>query len=58
MAHADEMSGDVAKSHIELYVNEFTEKLGEDGYAAIESLLSRAAAEGVVPQCDLARLRD
>jgi 1,4-dihydroxy-6-naphthoate synthase len=58
MAHADEMSVDVAKSHIDLYVNEFTEKLGEDGYAAIESLLSRAAAEGVVPQCDLARLRD
>jgi 1,4-dihydroxy-6-naphthoate synthase len=30
-------------------VNEFTRNLGEDGYAAIEALLGRAQAEGLVP---------
>ncbi|MFI7383421.1 1,4-dihydroxy-6-naphthoate synthase [Streptomyces sp. NPDC049813] len=49
MAHAQEMDPAVADQHIGLYVNEFTADLGEDGYAAIRGLLTRAAAEGLVP---------
>ncbi|MFF8713897.1 1,4-dihydroxy-6-naphthoate synthase [Streptomyces sp. NPDC015184] len=49
LAHAQEMDPTVADQHIGLYVNEFTADLGEDGYAAIRGLLTRAAAEGLVP---------
>ncbi|MEU9922473.1 1,4-dihydroxy-6-naphthoate synthase [Streptomyces griseoluteus] len=49
MEHAQEMDPSVADQHIGLYVNEFTADLGEDGYAAIRGLLTRAAAEGLVP---------
>ncbi|WP_028531098.1 1,4-dihydroxy-6-naphthoate synthase [Paenibacillus sp. HW567] len=55
--HAQELSPEVAKSHIDLYVNEFSMNLGEDGYAAISALLNRAAAEGLVPPIDPALLR-
>ena len=49
MEHAQEMDPAVADQHIGLYVNEFTADLGEDGYAASAGLLTRAAAEGLVP---------
>ncbi|MEV5985930.1 1,4-dihydroxy-6-naphthoate synthase [Streptomyces sp. NPDC052051] len=49
MAHAQEMDPAVADQHIGLYVNEFTANLGEAGYAAIRGLLTRAAAEGLLP---------
>ncbi|MFC9507635.1 1,4-dihydroxy-6-naphthoate synthase [Streptomyces sp. NPDC057002] len=49
MEHAQEMDPAVADQHIGLYVNEFTAALGEDGYAAVRGLLTRAAAEGLVP---------
>ncbi|WP_172253687.1 1,4-dihydroxy-6-naphthoate synthase [Saccharibacillus deserti] len=52
LEHAQEMDSAVADSHIALYVNEFTADLGEDGYAAIRSLLVRAAREGLVPSFD------
>jgi 1,4-dihydroxy-6-naphthoate synthase len=58
MEHAQEMSTDVAKNHIDLYVNEFTGELGEKGYAAVESLLGRAADEGLIPNFDMKKLRD
>lgn len=57
MDHAQELSPDVAQSHIDLYVNEFTASLGDDGYAAVTALLSRAAEEGLVPSFDLSLLR-
>ncbi|ASS69398.1 hypothetical protein CIC07_19280 [Paenibacillus sp. RUD330] len=56
-SHAQEMSPEVTSAHIALYVNEFTRELGEDGYNAVESLLGRAAREGLVPEFDLALLR-
>ena len=56
-SHAQEMSPEVTQSHISLYVNEFTRELGEDGYRAVESLLGRAADEGLLPQFDLSLLR-
>ncbi|GAA2912234.1 1,4-dihydroxy-6-naphthoate synthase [Streptomyces thioluteus] len=49
LAHAQEMDPAVVDQHIGLYVNEFTADLGEDGYAAVRGLLTRAAAEGLVP---------
>uniref|UniRef100_UPI001B32E6C1 1,4-dihydroxy-6-naphthoate synthase n=1 Tax=Streptomyces sp. GESEQ-4 TaxID=2812655 RepID=UPI001B32E6C1 len=49
MEHAQEMDPSVADQHIGLYVNEFTHDLGPDGYAAVRGLLTRAAAEGLLP---------
>lgn len=48
-AHAQEMEREVADAHIALYVNEFTEDLGDEGYAAAEALLARAADAGFTP---------
>ncbi|MEN3357551.1 MAG: 1,4-dihydroxy-6-naphthoate synthase [Mycobacteriales bacterium] len=50
-SHADEMDPAVQQQHIDLYVNEFTRDLGTEGYAAIEALLTRAAAAGLTPPC-------
>jgi 1,4-dihydroxy-6-naphthoate synthase len=47
--HAQEMSPEVQQQHIALYVNEFTRDLGEEGYAAAEALLARAAAASLTP---------
>lgn len=57
LSHAQELAPEVAKSHIDLYVNDFSMNLGDDGYAAISALLDRAAAEGLVPAIDPALLR-
>lgn len=54
--HAQELSPEVVKAHINLYVNEFSENLGETGYKAVTTLLNRASQEGLVPQVDLAAL--
>ena len=54
--HSQELSTEVTQAHIKLYVNEFTENIGETGYKAVESLLSRASQEGLVPKVDLAAL--
>jgi len=47
--HAQEMEQSVVDQHIALYVNNFTEDLGPEGYAAVNALLTRAAAENLVP---------
>lgn len=57
LSHAQEMDPEVAQQHINLYVNEFTRNLGEEGFGAIEALLGRAAAEGLVPEIDFEKLR-
>ncbi|GAA5007565.1 1,4-dihydroxy-6-naphthoate synthase [Kitasatospora paranensis] len=57
LAHAQEMDPAVADQHIALYVNAFTADLGAEGYAAVETLLARAAAEGLVPAVDPGALR-
>jgi 1,4-dihydroxy-6-naphthoate synthase len=53
LAHAQEMDLDVVDQHIALYVNEFTENLGDDGMHAVEVLLDlpadRLLAGAVVP---------
>jgi 1,4-dihydroxy-6-naphthoate synthase len=49
LQHAQEMDPQVAQAHIDLYVNEFSASLGEAGYTAVETLLTRAAKAGLVP---------
>jgi 1,4-dihydroxy-6-naphthoate synthase len=50
LAHAQEMEPTVASQHIALYVNEFTADLGAEGYAAIDTLLRRAANAKLTPR--------
>ncbi|WP_209979219.1 1,4-dihydroxy-6-naphthoate synthase [Paenibacillus eucommiae] len=57
MQHAQEMDPIVAQAHIDLYVNEFTADLGELGYTAVTTLLSRASQVGLIPEFDLSLLR-
>lgn len=56
-SHAQEMAPEVTKAHIGLYVNDFTENLGSDGYAAVHALLERAADQGIIPRVNLELLR-
>ena len=49
LEHAQEMEPDVVAQHIALYVNRFTEDLGDEGYAAVRTLLRRAADAGLTP---------
>jgi 1,4-dihydroxy-6-naphthoate synthase len=48
--YAQEMDDEVMRSHIELYVNDFTLNLGEEGHKAIESLYKIATEKKVIPQ--------
>ena len=41
---AHELSEDVCAAHIELYVNEHSADIGDEGLVAIDRLLGRAAA--------------
>jgi len=43
--HSQEMSEDVMRQHIELYVNEFSTDLGTDGKKAIETLFNVASTQ-------------
>ena len=47
--HAQEMSDDVMYRHIDLYVNEYSVDLGEEGKRAVEMLFARAVALGIIP---------
>jgi 1,4-dihydroxy-6-naphthoate synthase len=49
-AHSQEMSAEVCAAHINLYVNDFSLDLGAEGEAAVNALLSRAEAAGLVPR--------
>lgn len=46
--HAVEMSDEVMKSHIELYVNDFTDDLGKVGREAVHALFARAHDAGIL----------
>jgi 1,4-dihydroxy-6-naphthoate synthase len=48
--HAVEMSDEVMRAHIDLYVNEFTDDLGESGREAVHALFSRAHDAGILPR--------
>ena len=47
--HAQELDIEAIEQHIALYVNDFTLDLGEEGLAAIEELLARAAQAELTP---------
>lgn len=48
--HAQEMDDDVMMKHINLYVNEFTEDLGENGKKAVEQMFEMAWKNGVLAE--------
>ncbi|MBX3463525.1 MAG: 1,4-dihydroxy-6-naphthoate synthase [Planctomycetes bacterium] len=48
-AHAQELADDVCDRHIALYVNDYTEDLGEAGRRAIETLLRHGRERGLLP---------
>ena len=48
-AHAQEMSDEVMYKHIDLYVNDYSVDLGQDGRRAVELLFEQATATGIIP---------
>jgi 5,8-dihydroxy-2-naphthoate synthase len=50
--HSQEMDEAVMKSHIELYVNDFSLALGQEGLRAVRKLFAEAEARGVFPHSD------
>jgi 5,8-dihydroxy-2-naphthoate synthase len=57
-ANAQEMSEDVMYQHIDLYVNEYSVDLGDDGRRAVEVLFDRARSVGVIPADSLSLFLD
>ena len=51
--HAQELDAAVTDAHIALYVNDFSLDLGDEGIRAVNTLLARAEARGLIPPCDL-----
>lgn len=48
--HAQELSAKVTQAHIELYVNGFSESLGQEGKEAVSQILARGHAVGRFPE--------
>ena len=48
-ANAQAMSDEVMSKHIDLYVNEYSVDLGQEGRRAVEVLFERARSSGVIP---------
>jgi 1,4-dihydroxy-6-naphthoate synthase len=51
--HSQEMDTAVMKSHINLYVNDFSLDLGEEGLKAVRRLFAEAEASGVFPHSSM-----
>lgn len=49
LAHSQEMEPAVTAAHIELYVNDFSRELGDEGLAAVRELLHRGQEVGLLP---------
>jgi len=47
--HAQEMDEEVCSAHIGLYVNDFSNDLGDEGVKAIQCLMERAEQAGIIP---------
>lgn len=52
LAHAQEMEAEVVDQHIGLYVNSFTQDLGAEGLRAVEYILEKGRAAGLLPVSD------
>ena len=48
--YAQEMEPSVIRRHIDLYVNDFTLNMGEEGENAVEALFSMARDRGLMPE--------
>lgn len=48
--HAQEMSEEVMYKHIELYVNQYSIELGEEGRKAINLMFDTALEKGIIPE--------
>jgi len=48
--YAQEMNADVMKKHIDLYVNNFSLDLGQEGKLAIKTLYNEATARNLIPE--------
>jgi 1,4-dihydroxy-6-naphthoate synthase len=48
--HAQELENEVIDAHINLYVNDFSLNLGDEGVMAVETLLGRAESRGLIPK--------
>ena len=51
--HALEMDDAVMQAHIDLYVNEFSLDVGDEGERAVQTLFARAEARGLIPHSEL-----
>ncbi len=47
---SQELEAEIVRSHIQLYVNEFSRVLGREGEAAIRAFLARGRRAGVLPE--------
>ena len=48
--HAAEMDDDVIRKHIETYVNDFSDDIGDEGISAVHELFRRAREQGAIPE--------
>jgi 1,4-dihydroxy-6-naphthoate synthase len=53
MQHAQEMSEEVCKMHIDLYVNQYSITLGEKGIKAVDTLMQKSIALGLVDHLNM-----
>lgn len=51
--HAQEMSEEVCKKHIDLYVNDFSINLGKEGVFAVETLMKKGQELGILEKLHL-----
>ncbi len=49
-SHSQELEPEIVRSHIQLYVNEFSRDLGGEGEAAVKAFLARGRRAGVLPE--------
>jgi 1,4-dihydroxy-6-naphthoate synthase len=47
---SQELEPDIIRSHIDLYVNDFSRALGEEGMAAVETFMDRGRKAGAIPE--------
>ncbi len=48
--HSQELSSDVVNQHIDLYVNDFTIDIGEEGIRSVNTFFERAEEAGIIPK--------
>jgi 1,4-dihydroxy-6-naphthoate synthase len=46
---SQELEPDIVRSHIQLYVNDFSKDLGQEGEAAVKAFLQQGCRAGVLP---------